>query len=400
MKRHLARILIFTILITGLSYIGVICQEYNFGRGYVVEVNGDVTDYKSVVFNNIHYVPLRRFFEQMGSSVFYRGRDNLILALLCNGDEVRHYVGDNTVIVNGEEKAFANPSVTENGTTYMPIDMLSTIFWVDDVSYEDELMNIQKQNLVNEYHQVVKDILDVSKSSNFHPERYRRYINYHLNNPSYSVQDVIFKVNLGLDYPFYQNIKTIEYPHELLVLVNKYNKLPSNFSQYNLVNMQKKHTVNDGKKYLLEATTYENYIKMYEDAKKEGLSLRVVSAHRTEDYQAMLYNNKVNSSGKVYADNYSARPGHSEHQTGMAVDINSVEGVFEYTQEFKWLKKHAHEYGFILRYPKGKEWITGYSYEPWHYRYVGVDVAKVIYEEDITYEEYCAKYISSNEFRY
>ena len=81
------------------------------------------------------------------------------------------------------------------------------------------------------------------------------------------------------------------------------------------------------------------------------------------------------------------------------MDINSTYQVFEYSAAFKWLQKHAHEYGFILRYPRGKEWITGYSYEPWHYRYVGTDVATIIFEEGITYEEYYAKYISVNEFR-
>ena len=125
----------------------------------------------------------------------------------------------------------------------------------------------------------------------------------------------------------------------------------------------------------------------------------VVSAYRTEDYQRNLYNGKVRTSGKAYADNYSARAGHSEHQTGLAIDIGSTLTSFEYTAEFKWLQNHAHEYGYILRYPKGKEWITGYAYEPWHYRFVGIDAAKVIYEEGITFEEYHAKYKSVNEFR-
>ena len=99
------------------------------------------------------------------------------------------------------------------------------------------------------------------------------------------------------------------------------------------------------------------------------------------------------------ADRYSARPGYSEHQTGLAVDINTTSTSFEHSRQFKWLQKHAHEYGFILRYPKGKEWITGYAYEPWHYRYVGEDVAKIIYKEGITYEQYHAKYIAINEFK-
>ena len=163
--------------------------------------------------------------------------------------------------------------------------------------------------------------------------------------------------------------------------------------------MNSKYTVNDGKQYLLLKVAYENYVKMADAAKKDGLSLRVLSAYRTEDYQRNLYNNKVRTTGKINADNYSARPGSSEHQTGLAVDVCSTSGTFEYTAEFRWMQKHAHEYGFILRYPKGKEWITGYSYEPWHYRYVGADVATKIFEEGITYEEYYVKYVAVNEFK-
>ena len=96
---------------------------------------------------------------------------------------------------------------------------------------------------------------------------------------------------------------------------------------------------------------------------------------------------------KAKADTYSARAGTSEHQTGLATDVNSVSTSFENSSAFKWLEKNSYKYGFILRYPKGKEHITGYMYEPWHYRYVGSEVAKVIKEKNITYEEYYATYI-------
>jgi len=202
-----------------------------------------------------------------------------------------------------------------------------------------------------------------------------------------------------LDHSFYENVSVIEQPYELLVLVNKYHKLPDGFVQYNLVNMNDDYTAKDGNQYLLAGVAYEKYVQMADAAGREGLTMKVVSAYRTEDYQRSLYNNRVNTSGKTNADNYAARPGFSEHQTGLAVDINSPVGLFENSAEFRWLQEHAHEYGFIMRYPKGKEWITGYAYEPWHYRYVGTEVARIIYEEGITYEEFYAKYISVNEFR-
>ena len=399
MKKILAIIMICVVFITSLTFTGASCEELNGQKSYAIELNGEATDYTFVTCNDTHYVPLRGIFEKLGACVFYRNRDHQILALSRDGDIISHIVGDNKISVNGELKTFEIPSVLENGVTYIPIDMVSVAFCPDGIAYDNEKLNIQKYFFNTDYHKVIKDVLDVSKNSNFYPERFQRYINYHVKMPNYSIEDVIFRVNLGFDYPFYENITTIKQPYELLVLVNKYNKLPSNFTQYNLVNMSREYTVNDGKQYLLANVAYEQYKEMADAAKKEGLNMRVLSAYRTESYQGGLYNNKVRTNGKVYADNYSARPGHSEHQTGLAVDISTTKTTFEYTAEFKWLQKHAHEYGYILRYPKGKEWITGYSYEPWHYRYVGTDAAKIIYEEGITYEEYYAKYISVNEFR-
>lgn len=398
MKKQLAVIIACIVFFTSSTFVSAINQDYNAQYGFVIEFNGEATDCTSVIYNNTHYVPMRTVFEKMGASVFYRNSDRQILALSRDGDIIRHIVGENIITINGEQKAFENPSVLENNQTYIPINMVA-IFYPDGISYDNHILNIQKQFFNSDYHGFIKDVLDVCRSSNFYPERFQRYINYHVKMPAYSMQDVIFMVNLGLDYPFYENVTTIEQPHELLVLVNKYCRLPAGFKQYNLVNMGREYTVNDGKQYLLSAVAYEKYVQMADAAKKDGLSMKVISAYRTEDYQKSLYDNKVRTTGKANADNYSARPGFSEHQTGLAVDISSTKGTFEYTSEFKWLQEHAHEYGYILRYPKGKEWITGYSYEPWHYRYVGTDAAKMIYEEGITYEQYYAKYISVNEFR-
>ena len=399
MKKRLAIIIACIVFVTSLTCVSAISHNIIAQRGFVIGINGEATDYTSVINNDTHYVPLRMVFEKMGASVFYRSSDRQVLALSRDGDIIRHIVGDNKIIVNDEQKEFENPSLLENNETYISIEMVSAAFCPDAISYDNQKLNIQKQIFNTDYHGVIKDVLDVCRNSNFYPERFQRYINYHVKMPAYSMEDVIFRVNLGLDYPFYENATTIGQPYELLVLVNKYHQLPAGFMQYNLVNMSWEYTANDGKQYLLAGVACEKYAQMSDAAKADGVSMRVISAYRTEDYQRSLYNNKVISTGKINADNYSARPGHSEHQTGLAVDISSTSGLFEYTAAFKWLQKHAHEYGYILRYPKGKEWITGYSYEPWHYRYVGTDAARIIYEEGITYEEYYAKYISVNEFR-
>ena len=121
------------------------------------------------------------------------------------------------------------------------------------------------------------------------------------------------------------------------------------------------------------------FSQMANAASSAGLSIRVVSGFRSYNTQNNLYNNYVNRDGRAAADTYSARPGHSEHQTGLAADINLVDDSFEYTSEGQWLNNNAYKYGFILRYPKGKTSETGYIYESWHYRYVGVDLATKLY---------------------
>jgi D-alanyl-D-alanine carboxypeptidase len=399
MKKQLAIIATCIIIFVALTGVSANCQDIDAQSGFYININGVETEHTSIIRNNTHYVPVRKVFEMVEARVFYRAGDSTILILTRDGDTITHIIGEKIITVNGTERIFENLSIKIDNETYISVNMLSAALCPERVFYDNQHLYIEKSMNNNEHHKVIKDVLDLAENSNFYPERFERYKNYHGKYPDYSVQDVIFRVNLGLDYPFYENISTVEHPYELLVLVNKYNQLPAGFEQYNLVNMDKKYTLNDGKQYLLAGVAYEKYLEMWNAAKKEGLTMLVVSAYRTENYQRNLYNNKVRTSGKVYADNYSARAGHSEHQTGLAIDIGSTRTSFEYTDEFKWLQNHAHEYGFILRYPKGKEWITGYAYEPWHYRYVGVDAAKVIYEEGATYEEYYAKYISINEFR-
>ncbi len=138
----------------------------------------------------------------------------------------------------------------------------------------------------------------------------------------------------------------------------------------------------------LDKTVSEAFNKMKEDAAKEGLKLWIASGYRSYDYQKNLYNKYVKRDGKAKADTYSARAGHSEHQTGLCFDLNQVNDTFASTPESAWVNAHAHEYGFIIRYPKEKENITGYKYEPWHLRYLGVDLATSVHNSGLCLEEY------------
>lgn len=128
--------------------------------------------------------------------------------------------------------------------------------------------------------------------------------------------------------------------------------------------------------------------EMQAAAALDNINLFIASGYRSYDYQVELYDKYVRIDGKEQADTYSARPGHSEHQTGLTADINSADESFEDTPEALWLDKNCYKYGFIVRYPKGKEKYTGYEYEPWHLRYIGKEKAKIIYESGLSLEEY------------
>ena len=187
---------------------------------------------------------------------------------------------------------------------------------------------------------------------------------------------------------FYKKVKDIKNPDSLMVLVNKLNRLQSNYVPHDLEQISLNYATNNK---FLRKEAKENFEKLSSDAKKIGYSIIAVSAYRDYDYQENLFNNYVKEKGENYALKCSAKAGHSEHQTGLSVDVmgsNNDYDQFEKSKEFDWMKNNSYKYGFILRYPKGKEYITGFKYEPWHYRYVGKDVAKIIHENNITLEEY------------
>ena len=222
--------------------------------------------------------------------------------------------------------------------------------------------------------------------SNYLERYYNRYLAYKKKHSDYSDDKIITYVNIGLDHEFYENMVDTDMSLGYLIICNKFHKLKDNYVP-ELVSLS---GYGGGQMEKLAANYFK---KMSDDAKKDGISIYNVSGYRSFNTQKSLYNSYVKKDGMAKADTYSARAGTSEHQTGLATDVNSVSMSFENTAAFKWLSNNAYKYGFILRYPKGKDFITGYTYEPWHYRYVGYEVAKIIYEKNITYEEYYATYI-------
>ncbi len=226
----------------------------------------------------------------------------------------------------------------------------------------------------------------------FKEENIDRYISYKEKNPNLDIETVIVYVNIGLDTNFYENVKDSPNKDTNLVLVNKYNYLGEDYVP-KLEMINEKYT--SDKKYMTKdaAKAFEELAK---DALKEGYNIRAISTYRSYKYQTQLYNKYELQDGKEKADTYSARPGYSEHQTGLAVDVDNTKVTytsFGTTKEFTWMKKNAYKYGFILRYTKEYETITGYTNEPWHYRYVGKEIATYIQNNPMTYEEYYVRFL-------
>lgn len=207
---------------------------------------------------------------------------------------------------------------------------------------------------------------------------------------------------LTLDSAFFNEIrmvdgkKVIQNPTNILALVNKQYALPNNYAPKDLVRPKVPFPFGDQKieKSYMRKEAAEALEKMINAAKKENIIIYAVSGYRSYGRQQEVYSAEVNQVGKEQAEQAVAIPGFSEHQSGLAMDVSSPSNNFDLsenygnTKEGKWLVANAHKFGFILRYPKGKEQITGYEYEPWHFRYVGIKAATDIYERDITLEEY------------
>lgn len=201
----------------------------------------------------------------------------------------------------------------------------------------------------------------------------------------------LLKSNNNIEYTFYENTKQVTNLNRIDILVNKDNYLPNDYVPDNLVEVTNNYDYT-GKLLVKEA--FDNYNNMKKDIEKNGLKLRIISAFRSYQYQLELYNKYKEKDGEILADTYSARAGYSEHQTGLCIDVDNTKVYyenFENTEEFKWMQKNSYKYGFILRYPKDKEDITGYKFESWHYRYVGKKIAKYIHDNNLTLEEYHKK---------
>ena len=216
-------------------------------------------------------------------------------------------------------------------------------------------------------------------------EKKDEYLDYK-NKTGLSLKESIIRVNIGLNKPFYTNTKeTID--KGILTIVNKYNYIPKDYIPKDLIEVNNIY---------LNKEAYNSFLIMKQDINKENMNIRIISAYRSYDYQEELYDRYLQNDKQELVDSYSARPGFSEHHTVLAIDIDNTKldfNKFYLTKEFIWMQENSYKYGFILRYPKDKENITGYSYEPWHYRYVGKEIAEYIKKHNSTFEEYYYEFI-------
>lgn len=181
--------------------------------------------------------------------------------------------------------------------------------------------------------------------------------------------------------------------NQYFILINRENRLSENYVPDNLIEISSRF-LNYAEDDNLESTASEALNRMFNAAMEDGISLVGVSGYRSYDMQRRLYDTRMIREGEAQTRSYTAEAGASEHQTGLAIDILSdeysvLDEGFENTRAFKWLNENCYKYGFILRYLKGKEDITGYNYEPWHFRYIGNEEAAMeIMNRGLTFEEY------------
>lgn len=223
---------------------------------------------------------------------------------------------------------------------------------------------------------------------------YDRYVDYS-NETGEDDETTVLAVNLDMDKENYED-PVIVTDFSTDMLVNKHRSLTKDFEPDDLVSIDEEYAADDtqaGSRIAVNA-----FIEMYKDAQKEGYDLVINSSYRSYQDQEEVCNTYRDLYGDNYVTNYVAMPGFSEHQTGLSFDIGSKDtNVFAESDEYTWIQENAHKYGFIQRFPEEYEAVTGFRAEPWHYRYVGKKIASYIYENNISFEEYYALFLDTNE---
>ena len=288
---------------------------------------------------------------------------------------------------------------TKKYSKTLDVAIFSDDFKQSKITFYENINFVEKDNLISYINKLADDGVAINEINeifsnflsygNFEIDNATRYTAYKYKNPKLDNQDVVTRVNLNLDKPFYTDTKRIEKQDDIYALVNKYNYFDTTYVPSNM------KTLFNNSSIKMVSVTADAYEELCNAAKADGITFVGTTAYRDAGWQKSLYDNYVARDGKEAADRYSARPGYSEHQLGYSVDLNDPNYSAKRLSpsDYEWLKNNAYKYGFIIRYPENTENITGYEEEDWHIRYVGKDVAKKIQELNITYDEYYDLYI-------
>jgi len=436
-------------------------------------------DQQPVIVDGRTKVPFRSIFETMGTIVYYRESDNSILGLTRDGDMIYHVVGTNKATINGVEKTYDSVSEIVNGRTLIPIRMVSDLLnaqvvWND----KTKTIEIDKAIISNVYSEKVRGIMGCALDQNFNPEDFDRYVNYQYKNWGMDPKQVIIDVNMDMDrelvllndgdkypsfdYEYYgprpEDIEIVKNPHDPLVYLNKFNRLPDGFEPTNITNFYDIDYILSKEESRGSESWYKikySFLKMKEELvpiikqmlneNKDNLEknyceeLSVIRHGYLEvkdiefDYDLNFNPRDDDPYHRLQFDTF-ALPYHSEYQTGYAFsylfgysphsspdttyfncmtlglepDMYTLRGMY-YTnpnntflrtyEQFEWLENNAYKYGIIQRYPKGKEHITRYLYQPHVYRYVGKEVAKIMHDNNWCFDEYYARYLVTSEYK-
>lgn len=284
-------------------------------------------------------------------------------------------IPNNKIIEDDDEPIIENPNEEEN----------------NNVEEEEPNNNIEENNNIEQKpnNETIVDTKELRLVSTFKEENYERYVNYKSKNPNLTNEEVVMNVNVYIDYAFYENNIEAINKNTPLILVNKYYYIDETYIPDNLVEVPIAYAT--GGDIYADSDAITHFSSMCNDASSLGLNIKTISAYRSYSYQKALYDGYLKNDSVASVDTYSARAGHSEHQTGYAFDVYNLKKAytsFGDTDEFEWVKINGHKYGFIIRYTTENSYITGYKNEPWHLRYVGIEPATYIYQNNITLEEY------------
>lgn len=258
-----------------------------------------------------------------------------------------------------------------------------------------KLSETEQQKLINND----KDdkIISLLEQKYFLEKNLEDYQEYIRKNNEDDYAKVISIVNVHANHKWYQLDLNTQEDLGMLMNVNKFYTLSETYVPENLRNIELSYAYGEEGENKLIDYAYDKFLELWQAANEQGFYLMVTSSYRDYESQKEIYDYRVSAQGERKADETAARPGHSEHQTGLVIDMTSktepLADSFSNSEAYKWLKENAYKYGFIERYPEGKTYLTGYSPESWHWRYVGEEAAKLIHDEDITFDEYYAFYI-------